>query len=205
MVAEDQNPKTPSPSQAQLMLDPKKTESTSPAGCEDSLFDNPDYIPPNQQDILLTDVTSKLLHTTIAYELGVKYLSPVEEPESSPLVGVIHGANKRLMVNVATRRRRRRGDTADLYPCYNLFFLCDTAAPNTFICEEAMKVLLGDRANDVLPDSLFVQMSDFAIVEAHLSPKKSRFEDVNVIGMDLLIQLKTEINGKNLEFKLESI
>jgi hypothetical protein len=109
-------------------------------------------------------------------------------------------------VNVVTRRRSRRGGRTD-YPQINVIFLCDTGTPNTFICEEAMKVMLGGRTcdGDVLQDTLFVQMSDFPAVEAQLSPKGSRFDDVNVIGMDLMSHLKTTILGKDLEFKLENM
>jgi hypothetical protein len=119
-------------------------------------------------------------------------LSAAESLERTPLSGYIHGLNKRLMVNVVTRRRSRRGGGTE-YPQFNVFFLCDTGTPNTFICEEAMKVLLGGRAcdGDVLPDTLFVQMSDFPAVEAHLSPKGSRFEDVNMIGTDLRFSCHT--------------
>jgi hypothetical protein len=188
-------------------LAPSKTESTSPASSEDSkLFDNPEYISPNQQDILLMDVSSKILRTTISGELGVQYLSAAESLEPAPLSGYLHSLNKRLMVNVVTRRCSRRGGRTD-YPQINVIFLCDTGTPNTFICGEATKVLLGRRAcdGDVLRDTLFVQMSDFPAVETQLSPKGSRFEDVNVIGMDLMSHLKTTILGKDLEFKLENM
>ena len=94
-----------------LELPPNKTESTSPASSEESiLHDNPDYMPPSQQDILLLDVTSKILHSKISAELGVNYLSAAADPQSSPLFGRLHGLNKRLMVNVVTRRRSCRGD-----------------------------------------------------------------------------------------------
>ena len=181
-----------------------KAESSSPASSseESALHDNPDYIPPSQQDILLLDVTSKHLHTNISGELGVKYLSSADGPQKAPMFGRLHGLNKRLMINVVTRRRSRRGEGGLEYPSFNVIFLCDTGSPNTFISEEAMRVLLGKHANDVVPDTLLVQMADFPAVEAHISPKPSHYEDVNVIGMDLLTQLKTTIFGKDLEFEL---
>lgn len=107
------------------------------------------------------------------------------------------------MVNVVTRRRSRRSGT--VYKNYNVFFLCCTGSPNTFICEEAMKVLLGKNADDVVPEILLVQMANLPAVWAHLSPKGGRFHDVNVIGMDILSQLKTTILGKDLKFVLENM
>ena len=43
------------------------------------------------------------------------------------------------------------------------------------------------------------------MVEAHLSPRLSHYEDVNVIGMDLLMNLKTTVFGKDLEFGLANM
>jgi hypothetical protein len=59
-----------------------------------------------------------------------------------------------------------------------------------------MRVLLGEGANDVIPTPLVVQLVDFPAVEAHLSPEQSHHADANVIGMGLLMQLKTIISGK---------
>jgi hypothetical protein len=166
------------------------------------LHDNPDYIPPNQQDILLTDVTSKKLHTVISGELEVMYLSPAEETQSSPLLGFVFGFNKRLLVNVVTRRRSRRVG-GPKYPSFNVVFLCDTGSPSTFICAEAMTVLLEKQNQDAIPETLTVQLADFPFaVEAHVSPFASHYSDVNVIGMDVLTQLKTTIHGKSLSFTL---
>eukprot|EP00980_Cylindrotheca_fusiformis_P011734 scaffold2784_cov109-Cylindrotheca_fusiformis.AAC.13 len=37
------------------------------------IHDNPEYVPPDQQDMLLQDVTSALLHSRISEELGGRY------------------------------------------------------------------------------------------------------------------------------------
>jgi dihydrofolate reductase len=181
-------------------------EPSLPADDDDGdaaiLHDNPDYIPPNQQDILLTDVTSKKLHTVISGELEIMYLSPAEETQSSPLLGFVFGFNKRLLVNVVTRRRSRRVG-GPKYPSFNVVFLCDTVSPSTFICAEAMTVLLGKQNQDAIPETLTVQLADFPFaVEAHVSPFASHYSDVNVIGMDVLTKLKTTIHGKSLSFTL---
>ena len=187
-------------------LVPNKTESTSPtSSARSEIHDNPDYIPPNQQDMLLTDVTSQILHTRISEVLGVEYLSKVDsnaEKQRAPLDGRLCGLNKRLMVNVVTRRMSRRESSGSDYPSYNIIFLCDTGSPNTFICEEAMLALMKENSKNVAPPSMLVKMADFPAVEAHRSPNPSHYSDVNVIGMDLLCQLQTTIFGKDLEFQL---
>jgi len=187
------------------VLETKATEKTSPTSSEESvLHDNPDYIAPDQLDILLSNVTSEKLHSSISDELEVIYLSPAENDQSSPLWGLIYGYNKRLLVNVVTRRRSRRID-GPKYPAYNVTFLCDTASPSTHICAEAITTLLGKSKNDVLPSTVAVQLADFPFtVEAHLSPSGSHYHDVNVIGMDVLTQLKMCVYGKNLSFELST-
>ena len=224
-------------------------------------FHNPNYTTPKMQDFLLLDVTSKILHNEISGELEVPYLSSADAPQTSPVYGRLYGLYKRLMVNLVTRRQSRRGNegAGPVYPRYNLFFLCDTGSPNTFICAEAMRVLLGEEVASssssssssppeplseeqqqpssmlfpttpeesaeqdatttsaiknetdaaaaviAIPETLFVQVADFPVVEAHLSPKLSHYEDVNVIGMDLLVHLQTTIFGKDLEFGLANM
>lgn len=192
-----------------------KTESTatgattSPTTSDSSdIHDNPAYIPPDQQDMMLQDVTSTLLHSSISEVLGVNYLSEAtgdEARQSAPLFGSLYSSNKRLMINVVTRRRSRRGSKGPEYPSYNVIFLCDTGSPNTFICEEGMLTLLGKSFEPIAPQSMFVQMANFPMVEAHMSPKEGKFHDVNVIGMDLLGHLKTTILGERLEFELASM
>jgi len=157
---------------------------------------------------MLLDVTSEILHTRVSEELGVKYLSKVtgdQARQSAPLYGALYSINKRRMVNVVTRRRSHRGATGPDYQSYNIIFLCDTGCPNTFICEEGMLALLGTSAEQNAPTTMFVQMANFPVVEAHLSPKDGKFYDVNVSGMDLFCQLKTTIFGKQLEFELASM
>ena len=185
------------------------TATSSPTSSDAyEIHDNPEYIPPDQQDMMLQDVTSELLHSRISEELGVRYLSEAtgdEARQSAPLYGSLYSINRRLMINVVTRRRSRRGSQGPQYPSYNIIFLCDTGSPNTFICEEGMLALLGNSAEPIAPQTMFVQMANFPMVEAHMSPKDGKFHDVNVIGMDLLSHLQTTIFGKRLEFELASM
>ena len=184
-----------------------KTNSTElrrkPASEDWLVIDDPNYIAPDQQNFLLLDVTSKALHSKISKELEVEYLSPASGKQTSPLHGLLFGSNSRLMVNIETRRRSRRVN-GPKYDAYNVTFLCDSGSPNTFICAEAMSVLIGRSSEDALPETLAVQLADFPfVVEANLSTKPSHYEDVNVVGMDVLRQLKVTIYGKNLSFEME--
>jgi hypothetical protein len=168
-----------------------KTESTATAATatasptinisdSSEIHDNPEYIPPDQQDMMLQDVTSALLHSRISADLGVNYLSEAtgdEARQSAPLFGSLYSINKRLMVNVVTRRRSHRGSKGPAYPSYNVIFLCDTGSPNTFICEEGMLTLLGKSFEPIAPQTMFVQMANFPMVEAHMSPKEGKFHD----------------------------
>ena len=78
----------------------ERTSSTSSNQDSSILHNHPDYIPPEQQDILLSDVTSEKLHISISAALEVQYLSPAKENQHSPLWGLIFGYNKRLLVNI---------------------------------------------------------------------------------------------------------
>jgi hypothetical protein len=156
-------------------------------------IDLPDYIAPNLHDMMLSDLTSLSLHVVVSAELDTAYLAAATEKQVSPLVGLILGPNKRPMVNVATKRRSL-GDV--IYPAINVIFLIDTGVPYTYICEEAMKVLLGPCSGNNIPQQMYVELADFPfVVEAYISPLTSHFRDVNVIGMDVLCQIKTNIGG----------
>ena len=184
-----------------------KTPETTPTKTGDvrsDLRDNPDYIASGQADRLLMDVTSKKLHGEISEKLGVKYLSSVSSSEHqvATLFGLLYGLNGRLVVNVETRRMSRRGSEIQ-YPRFNVIFLCDTGSPYTYLCEETLNTMLGNPEH--IPFSVHIHLADFPAVEAHLSPPKGRFADVNVIGMDLLSKIQTTIYGADREFKLELV
>ena len=69
-------------------------EKSSSSG-ESLIMDDPDYIDPSVQTLLLTDVTQKILNTRIAPELGVRYLSASKaENASFPVTGIMFGLNR---------------------------------------------------------------------------------------------------------------
>ena len=84
----------------------------SPTGSDDSLVlvDPPDFIAPDQQDMMLTDITSAILHSnkcTVSIGRGNDYLSEAKSfPLEWPATGVVYGLNKRLMISLPCRRGR---------------------------------------------------------------------------------------------------
>ena len=174
--------------------------SKKSASSDDSLImDNPDYIAPSGQDLLLTDVTQNILNTRIAPELGVQYLSASEaENPSFPVTGIMFGLNRRLMVNLLVRRK-------ETHRFLNVLFLVDTGSPVSYLCDEAISALIGNDKG--LPRFINVFVQGGQVSECHLSPKESHFHDVNVIGMDFLSShnLSIQICYPRRTFQLMSI
>ena len=163
----------------------------SPTGSEGSLVDPPDYIAPDQEDMMLTDITSAILHSnkcTVSIGRGNEYLSEAKSfPLEWPATGVVYGTNKRLMVSLACRRGRPdRG-----YKALNIFFLVNTGSPCSYLCLEAMTALIGNPTCAV-PEQLSVVVQDESFrMPFHMSPvgtkeAPGKFRDVNVLGMDFL-------------------
>ena len=166
-------------------------ETGSPTSSEDSIVDPPDYIAPDQQDMMLSDITSEILHShkcTVSIGRGNHYLSAATHfPQTWPASGVVYGYNKRLMISLPCRRGRPdRG-----YRVLNVFFLVDTSSPCSYLCQEAMTALIGNPTSPV-PEQLTVVVNEESFRMAfHLSPlgtleEPGKFHDVNVLGMDFL-------------------
>ena len=151
--------------------------SDDPSG--HSLMDLPGYIKPDLQDFLLTDITAKGLRV-IAETMDVDYLGPAAFPGTFPAMGNIWTPNHRLMVPLVCRRQT----TKDV-PSVNIIFLIDTGSPVTYLCHEAMEALIGK--DSPLHETLWVRIHREKPILAHLSPKGSHFADVNVLGMDFIM------------------
>ena len=169
----------------------KTADTGSPSSSDYSIVDPPGYIPPDQQDMMLTDITSEILHShkcTVSIGKGYEYLSEATQfPQKWPASGCVYGYNKRLMISLPCRRGRPdRG-----YRVRNVFFLVDTGSPCSYLCQEAMTALIGSPAAPV-PEQLTVVVNDESFRMAfHLSPlgtveEPGKFHDVNVLGMDFL-------------------
>lgn len=78
--------------------------------------DDPQYIPPQLEDILLTDVNENIVKGDIASQLGVTYLGECGVP-SWPCNGIIYGKNRRLFVSLSVKLKAT---------CKSAIFLVDT-------------------------------------------------------------------------------
>jgi len=168
----------------------------STSSCESLVLDDPNYIAPSGQDLLLTDVTQEILNARIAPELAVHYLSASEaENASFPVTGILFGLNRRLMVNLLVRRR-------ESHKFLNILFLVDTGSPVSYLCDEAISALIGK--DNALPKFINVFVQGDQVLECHLSPQDGHFHDVNVIGMDFLAthDLSIQICYKRRTFQL---
>jgi hypothetical protein len=136
---------------------------------------------PSLQDMLFTDITAEEL-LIVAERLGVDYLGPAPTfPVSFPVEGEIYGPNKRLMVNLACRRRR--ADTSFI----NVIFLIDTGSPASYLSAKAMEALIGNTGCH-LPQQLPVMIHSKNVIVCHLSHHDKHFVDVNVLGADFLVE-----------------
>ena len=171
------------------------TPATSPTESEDSLLDPPDYIPPDQQDMMLMDITSDILHSsngTVSIGRGEPYLSEADVfPQTWPAYGTIYGYNKRLMISLPCRRVRPNRN----HKVLNVYFLVDTGSPCSYLCRETFDALI-DKPGCALPKQLEVVVKDESCpMIFHMSPlgtpeEPGKFRDVNVLGMDFLLQSK---------------
>lgn len=70
-----------------------------------SPIDDPSFVDPNLEDILLTDVNEKIVESDIARELGVTNLETTRDKPEWPVDGIVFGPNSRLFVCLFVRRK----------------------------------------------------------------------------------------------------
>ena len=168
----------------------------SPTSSDDSLHDPPGYIEPSHQDLLLTDITAENL-LEIAKSLDVKYLGAAEFPGQFPATGNLVGGNHRLMINLVCRRRSHKEMSA-----VNIVFLVDTGSPVSYLSKGAMEALTGNC--ETVPRVLYVLVhNERDVIECHISPTGSHFEDVNVLGMDFVSRCTLMVDGPARIFSLD--
>lgn len=145
-------------------------------------IDSPTYVVPDEQDLLLTDVTEAELFGSVGELLGVQYLSEAHATPSDMLKGIIFGQNKRLMVSLLCKRKASATWT-------NIFFLVDTGSPHTYLAPSAMNKLAGENNNNICKTLHTLVQSDSVCIECYLSPQDKHFKDVNVLGMEAMSKL----------------
>lgn len=220
------DPKTPqnrppkkleSPSEIDRMETASTTKSKdSPAsskGSDDSIImDDPDYIQPSQMDILLSDINSVYLHGDLSDLLQVEYLSVVSPEDQTALAnqtrvpGKILDRNTRFIINIPCRRESRRNDPTSprsALPYRNVFFVVDTGSPHSFLCQEAMEVLLpATNDGNPIPRMIRIELYPGGIFEFHLSPPGSHYSDVNILGGNVLRTTDLVSNRRTMSFTL---
>lgn len=91
-------------------------------------------------EILLQDVTPRMLFGSISNQIGVRYLSPVEDRgngrnSSNLITGILtQNESRRIMIPLPTSPTHGRKRS------YNVIFLLDTGAPCTLLSQEVCKV-----------------------------------------------------------------
>ena len=186
-----------------------KSKDMSPTSSEESICDPPGYIAPDQQDLLLTDITTKILRSddmTLRVGHGIiKYLSHAEAFPGGLTMAQrsLFGINSRLMINFVCQRLSSKAA-----PFVNVFFLVDTGSPVSYLCPEAMTALIG-RSGTNIPSLMMVRLHgpELGEFEMHLSPQGTaeepgRFHDVNVLGMDILKLFSLELFGPIRKFRM---
>jgi hypothetical protein len=167
---------------------------------DDMPVDSPTFVPPNDQDLLLTDVTEAELFGNVGDLLGVRYLSETLHFAPSPILkGIVFGQNKRLMINLLCKRKR----TATRW--IRVIFLVDTGSPYTYLAPNTIERLTGTTSNNICKTLHVLVNSETTCIECHLSPQDKHFKDVNVLGMEAMSKLgfsKFEINFQANEFHI---
>jgi hypothetical protein len=144
-------------------------------------IDSPAYVVPDEQDLLLTDVTEAELFGNVGELLRVQYLSETSHLiQSDVLKGIIYGQNKRLMISLLCKRKSSVN-------WVNIFFLANTGSPHTYLAPSAIDRLSG--ANNICKTLNTLIHSESVCIECHLSPQDKHFKDVNVLGMEAMSKL----------------
>jgi len=155
-------------------------------------IDSPTYVVPDEQDLLLTDVTEAELFGNVGELLGVRYLSEtIHLIPSATVKGMVFGQNKRLMVSLLCKRKASAN-------WVNIFFLVDTGSPHTYLAPSAIDKLSGSDNNICKTLNPLIH-SESVCIECHLSPLDKHFTDVNVLGMEAMSKL--DFSTFHIDFK----
>ena len=122
-------------------------------------------IPPNEYDVLITDITEGDM-----LKIG-EILGLVCDPPVFPIKGIMYGQNVRVFVPLVVKVRQTS---------INVNFLFDTGSPVSYLRAETFENL-GFRES--VPSEVVANIHGFS-APVHLS--HGHFENVNVLGQDYL-------------------
>lgn len=133
------------------------------------------YVPPEKQDILLTDVKEEDLRKSISVDLGVAFLSETDHSPTWPVQGILFGPNYRPFISLQVMFKKKT---------LNVFFLVDTGSPHTYL---SMTTIETFSVSDYVPESLRVKIHDLEVImPVHVCPRNSHYADINILGADFL-------------------
>ncbi|KAL0224767.1 hypothetical protein RCL1_002679 [Eukaryota sp. TZLM3-RCL] len=136
-----------------------------------TLIDDPHYVCPLKQDILLTDMVLSDLNEVVEQRWNIKPLSPSTSSDQTFFSGHVL-FNRRCIVLLPVK------GTSGTY--LDVPFIVDTGSPYTYLSRRSLQSL-----HKQLPD----QEQSFVLihktrVKVYESPPKSHFADFNILGGD---------------------
>ena len=150
------------------------------------LFSKLEGYDPSVSDILLTDLTEKLLYDDIAKLLGVSYLADTQKPYAKEVSGIIYGKNERLLISLVVEIKNKRKD---------VIFIVDTGSPFTYISRNVLDSMGyeaggGNVVGKINGEKFILQISPKFTEEN----KTSNFHELNILGMVFLRQCLADIS-----------
>ena len=145
------------------------------------------FLRPDDFDVVLTDMAESDLHLMAELE-GVGYLNVSKQEPVFPVLGLIMGAHRRLMVNLLVRRR-----AVPEHEYRNVVFMVDTGSPYTFLSRAAMSALVGPGKNVPRMMRLEIHGNPQSLV-CYLSPPDKHFAEINLLGMDWLEMMRVQLD-----------
>ena len=132
-------------------------------------------------DVLITDLKVVDLYNDVSTVLQCEYLSLSDNKVCWPLMGVIYGSRKRLMMAVPVTWQDK---------CVNVHFLFDTGSPITFVGSTVLKAL-GVETWQL--GAGYLKINGVAS-EVSISDDDERLQGINLLGMDYLYHAHASFN-----------
>ena len=134
-----------------------------------------DSLLPPHYDVVLSDMTEKILKEEVAKSFGIIYLEESEKRSLECIYGKIWGIHFRIMVPVIMEWMKMKK---------KVIFLLDTGSPKTFVDPHVFFGFGKELTADI--KALPVCLNGHEIV-AHVTDPNSLFPGVNVLGADFLM------------------
>jgi hypothetical protein len=149
----------------------------------------------NSYDVLISDIKSNDLHQKISEQFRIKYLSNSAQ-ELDEVEGKMFGEG--VLIGLMTMKRKST--------IKNIYFLIDTGAPKTTICEEVLSSYNLSIADAKKPIKVTLNKRPTKVV---LSSNESIYSDLNLLGADFLdlydAQLFADYGESYFTIKLKNI